>query len=96
MERILEDTEPCDLAGNYRLIAEKIGVRNAYELYCCFHGLQIQFPQRFFSNECIERRMSSERSNGVPIREIAIKYNYSESRVQQILRKCNNTNIEND
>ena len=90
----LQDVEVSDLAGIYSEIAEQIGVDKTYTLYKRFHGLQLLFPQKFYSNECIARLMKQERDSGANVRSIARKYGYSEGRVHQILRLGNDSSEE--
>ena len=76
-----------DLAGIYAEMAEEIGIENTYALYKRFHGLQLVFPQKFCSNECIVQKMRKEYEEGESVRDIARRFGYSESRVHQILKE---------
>ncbi len=80
-----------DLAGVYKEVAETVGVDNAYKIYNHFKGLQLMFPLKFYSKEYIVAQICAE-YDGKNVRDLARKYNYSESRVRQILRK-NRQNI---
>lgn len=84
MEDILDVTS-SDLAGVYKEIAETVGVDNAYKIYSHFKGLQLMFPLKFYSKEYIAHQIHAE-YNGKNVRDLARKYEYSESRVRQILR----------
>lgn len=75
-----------DLAGVYKELAEQIGLKSTYALYQYFKGQQITFPLKFYSNRCIAENVQKDYEEGVSIRAIAKKYEYSESRIRQILR----------
>lgn len=86
MEIIAEVTSE-DLAGVYKEVAETVGVENAYKIYSHFKGLQLMFPLKFYSKEYITQQICSE-YNGKNVHALARKYEYSESRVRQILREA--------
>ena len=86
MSRLL-DAKASDLAGIYAEIAEEIGVENTYALYERFHGLQLVFPQRIYSNEFISKKIQMEYESGKLVREIAQEYDYSVGTIHHILRK---------
>ena len=92
MKEILDATS-SDLAGVYKEVAEAVGVDNAYEIFCHFKGLQLMFPLKFYSSEYIAQKIKEE-YDGKNVRELARKYEYSESRVRQILRdtRCGESN----
>lgn len=75
-----------DLAGVYKELAEQIGLQSTYVLYQYFKGQQITFPLKFYSNEYIAENVWKDHEEGMGIRKIAKKYEYSESRIRQILR----------
>lgn len=75
-----------DLAGIYKEVAKIVGVDDAYKIYNQFKGLQMVFPLKFYSREYIAQQICAE-YNGKNVRELARKYNYSESRIRQILRE---------
>lgn len=83
---ILSDATSADLAGVYKEIAEIVGLDNAYEVYCHFKGLQMMFPLKFYSSTYIAHRIRKE-YNGKNVRILARKYDRSESRIRQIIRK---------
>lgn len=84
----LLDVTSDDLAGVYKEVAETVGVENAYKIFRHFKGLQMMFPLKFYSSKYIAHQISEE-YNGKNIQSLARKYEYSESRVRQILRKEN-------
>lgn len=81
----LTDATVDELAGIYTEVAEEIGMDNAYVLFKHFRGQQLSFPLKFYSSDCIAKRICTEKEEGFSTREIARKYGYSESRVRQIL-----------
>ncbi len=81
---VFEGASAKDLSGVYSEIAEEFDVYTAYKIYQCFRGLQLTFPLRFYSNECIYQRIMSE-YNGNNVKEIAKQYGFSERRVRQII-----------
>ncbi len=89
IEEILNGAEGIsngDLAGIYSEVAEQVGVKNAYRLFCHFKGQQLTFPIKFLSGECIAEKICKE-YDGKNIRELSRKFDYSESRIRQILRE---------
>lgn len=80
------DVTPDDLAGVYKEVAETVGVENAHKLFLHFKGLQLMFPLKFYSKEYIAQQIKAE-YDGKNVRDLARKYEYSESRVRQILKE---------
>ncbi len=70
----------------YREIADKLGLEAAVEIYEMFRGQQICFPVRFYSSESLKKAISEE-YNGKNIRNLSIKYNYSEKTIRRIIRE---------
>jgi Mor family transcriptional regulator len=83
-DALYKNTTKDDLAGVYTEVAEQIGLDNTYKLFNHFRGQQISFPLKFYSSSYIADRMREE-YDGHNTRELARKYQYSESRVRQIL-----------
>lgn len=81
---VFEGASAKDLSGVYSEIAEEFDVYTAYRIYQCFRGLQLTFPLRFYSNECIYQRIINE-YNGSNVKEIAKEYGFSERRIRQII-----------
>ena len=86
----MEDATAEELAGIYTEVAEKIGMDNAYILFQHFRGQQLTFPLKFYSSDCLARRICMEEKQGCNTREMARKYGYSESRIRQILSQEKN------
>ena len=84
----LSNTEPANLAGVYKEMAEVVGVANAYDIFKNFKGQQLMFPLKFYSSEYMAQQIIEE-YNGSNVRELVRKFEYSESRIRQILRKQN-------
>lgn len=82
----LSDTIPANLAGVYKDVAETVGVENAYKIFCNFRGQQLMFPLKFYSSEYKARQIIEE-YDGSNVRDLVHKFEYSESRIRQILRK---------
>lgn len=87
LEQLLDVTS-ADLAGVYREVAEIVGIDNAYKIFHHFRGLQLMFPLKFYSSAYKEQHIIEE-YDGKNVRNLAKKYEYSESRIRQILRKQN-------
>lgn len=81
----MADNDPELLNSVYREISEKLGMDTAMEIYQLFKGQQICFPIRFFNPARIQQHIIQE-YNGANIRNLAIKYNYSEKTVRRIIR----------
>ena len=69
----------------YKEIGERMGVDAAMEIYQMFKGQQICFPVRFFNPARIHQIIAQE-YDGTNVRELAVKYNYSEKTVRRIIR----------
>ena len=77
--------QAADLEGVYEEVAEVVGIENAFKIYEHFKGQQMNFPQRIYSQEYVERYVK-ENYDGTNLREFAKKFNYSERRIRQILK----------
>lgn len=78
--------ESTDLVPTYKEMAELIGLENTYKIYEHYKGQQLNLPQRIYSIEYVEKYVK-ENYNGVNLGEFAKKFNYSERRIRQFLRK---------
>lgn len=89
----LSNTEPANLAGVYKEMAEAVGVDIAYEIFKNFKGQQLMFPLKFYSSEFTAQQIIEEYDDGSTVRELVHKFGYSESRIRQIIRetKCQRT-----
>ena len=69
----------------YSEISEKLGFDTALEIYKMFKGQQISFPVRFFNPEILQKCIIEE-YNGSNIRDLAVKYDYSEKTIRRIIK----------
>lgn len=91
MERSLPKMDPSkveskDLCGVYSEIANLLGLEAALKLHSAYHGQQISFPVHFYSNEYIARLIVEE-YDGMNVKQLATKYNYSEKWVRKIIKE---------
>jgi len=82
----LASDEPELLNGIYREISEKLGASAALELYRTFRGQQISFPLRLLDPEKVHMAIVQE-YDGTNIRELTVKYGYSEKTVRRIIKE---------
>lgn len=75
-----------DFVPIYEEIAQVIGEEETVKLYEKFRGQQITFPQRLYSISYVSNYVK-ENYNGKNIRELARKFDYSERRVREFLKK---------
>lgn len=75
-----------DFVPIYEEIAKTIGEEETMKLYENFRGQQITFPRRFFSVEYVARYVN-ENYDGSNMRELARKFDYSERRIREFLKK---------
>ena len=83
----MSNTDPENLAGVYKDVAETVGIDIAYEIFCNFKGQQIMFPRKFYSSEYTAQQIIKQYNNGSNVRDLVREFDYSESRIRQILRK---------
>lgn len=75
---------PEQLNGIYQSIAEEFGTETALKFFNLYRGLQITFPMTLYSKNYIKRQIINEYT-GSNIRELALKYNYTERWLYKIL-----------
>ena len=68
----------------YKEISELIGEENTLILYNRFKGQQVSFPLHLYSSEYIKKCIIEE-YNGSNIRELALKYCFTERWIRKIL-----------
>ena len=68
----------------YKEIAELLGEENTIILYNHFKGQQVSFPLHLYSGEYIKKCIYEE-YNGSNIRELALKYGFTERWIRKIL-----------
>ncbi|MBQ7085991.1 MAG: Mor transcription activator family protein [Clostridia bacterium] len=69
----------------YRDIADRLGTDIAIEIYSMFKGQQISFPKRLLNPSRIQRNIIQE-YDGTNIKDLAIKYDYSERMIRKIIQ----------
>ena len=82
----MAENNPELLNSIYKEISEKLGMEVALEIYRMFKGQQISFPVRFFHPEIIRKRILEE-FDGKNVRQLAVKYDYSEKTIRRILKE---------
>lgn len=70
----------------YKEISERLGMDTAMEIYRMFKGQQISFPVRFFNPAKIQKLIIEE-YDGINLKILATKYNYSEKTVRRIIKE---------
>ena len=78
--------DPELLNSVYKEISEKLGMDTAMGIYQLFRGQQVSFPMRFFNTECI-RKIIVQEYDGINVKELAVKYGYSEKTIRRIIRE---------
>lgn len=85
------------LSGVYSDIATLLGIDAALKLHAHYKGQQLFFPMELFSKEFIKSQIVEE-YNGYNIKQLAIKYGYTEKWVRKILKEhideCDNSNTK--
>ncbi len=69
----------------YRDIADGLGIDIAIGIYSMFKGQQISFPKRLLNPSRIQRNIIQE-YDGTNIKDLAIKYDYSERMIRKIIQ----------
>ena len=69
----------------YKEIGERLGVDIAIVIHRMFKGQQISFPVRFFDPEHI-RKLIVQEYDGTNIKQLAMKYGYSEKTVRRMIK----------
>ena len=70
----------------YKDISEQLGIEAALTIHQMFKGTQVNFPIRFFDNDCVKEMILQE-YDGTNIKMLATKYDYSETTVRRIIKK---------
>ena len=82
----MAENNPELLNNIYKEISEKLGMEMALEIYRMFKGQQISFPVRFFNPAIIKESIVKE-YDGTNIRQLAVKYDYSEKTIRRIIKE---------
>ncbi len=73
------------LNGSYSELASVVGIDAVLKIHSKFRGTQIFLPVELFSKEFIVKQIIDE-YNGHNVRELAIKYSYTEKWIKKILK----------
>lgn len=73
------------LNGSYSELAGVVGIDAVLKIHSKFRGTQIFLPVELFSKEFIVKQIIDE-YNGHNVRELAIKYSYTEKWIKKILK----------
>lgn len=82
-----------DFVPVYEEIALIIGEEQTLKLYENFRGQQITFPQRLYTIEYVTQYVN-ENYDGKNVRELARKFDYSERRIREFLKKQKRSTCE--
>lgn len=75
-----------DLNGAYSEIANLLGIDAALKLHAKYRGTQVFFPVELLSRDFIAKQIVEE-YNGHNVRDLAIKYGYTEKWIRKILKE---------
>ncbi|MBN2796627.1 MAG: Mor transcription activator family protein [Clostridia bacterium] len=75
-------------SGIYRDFAENLGIETTLKVYKHYRGLQVVFPTRIFSKEYIKQRLVEEYNNGIDVKTLAKKYEYSERWIRTLIKEA--------
>ena len=70
----------------YKDISEQLGIEATLTIHQMFKGTQVNFPIRFFDNDCVKEMILQE-YDGTNIKMLATKYDYSETTVRRIIKE---------
>lgn len=79
--------ETANLAGVYKDIANCIDYETAEKIHYMFKGQQVSFPIRFFDADYVKKDIICRFCNGESVKELAVRYGYSERRIRQIIKE---------
>lgn len=79
-------------SGIYNDLAEILGKEEVELIYKSFKGQQITFPKRLYSKEYVIQEVSNL-YNGSNLKQLAIKFDYTERHLKKILDQ---SKISND
>lgn len=70
----------------YKEIYDELGIEAVYKIHGMFKGQQITFPVKLTNSKKLKRIIINE-YDGSNIRELSLKYEYSEKTVRRILKR---------
>ena len=74
------------LSDVYKDLCSLIGLEHTLLIYSNYRGQQISFPVKLISREYIIKQIQSE-FNGSNAKDLAVRYDYSERWVREIVKK---------
>lgn len=90
-----KDKKISGLCSVYREIAELMGMEVASQFYNHFKGQQVTFPNKLYDAGYLKNEILDEYAEGKSVRELSVKYGYTERRIRQIVRtEKNEKNLE--
>ncbi len=69
----------------YRELAELIGMEKTLKIYRNYKGLQVSFPTRLYDRKHVINQAIEANKKGKCIKHLAIKYEYSERWIREML-----------
>ena len=75
----------------YSELANLVGVDAVLKIHAIYRGQQIFFPVDLFSREFIRKQIIEE-YNGYNVKQLALKYGYTEKWIKKILKEHIDTN----
>lgn len=79
------EAESAMYSGVYREISDLLGLDAMLKMYLHFKGQQVSFPIRLYNPHMIQQSVIRE-FDGTNLRELAVKYEYSEKTIRRMLR----------
>lgn len=79
------NSEIDKLASVYGEIARRFGYDVAVKMHNHFQGQQVSFPVRLYDAKYTAKSIRREYQKGESIRNLSVKYGYSERRIRQIV-----------
>ncbi|MBQ6936431.1 MAG: Mor transcription activator family protein [Clostridia bacterium] len=82
-----------NLNGSYSELASFLGVETVLKIHSKYRGTQMFFPVELFSRDFIREQIVNE-YNGSNIRELAIKYGYTEKWIRKIVKEKKDNDLK--
>ena len=78
-----------DVPEKYQQLVDAIGFENFLQLSCNFGGTEVYIPKSDMLVKAIRNDRIKQEFNGGNYKELALKYNLSESQIRNIINYCN-------
>lgn len=78
-----------DVPEKYQQLVAAIGFENFLQLSCSFGGTEVYIPKSDMLVKAIRNDRIKQEFNGGNYKELALKYNLSESQIRNIINYCN-------